>query len=113
MMFSPDSINESGTGSPIVLSEVLPSNRTYPAPNGQFLDFIEIRNDSDMPIDISGYMLGDQPDTVGYTFPKGTILNAHEYIVCWCMKDSESSAYANFGISKKGEDVICITVPTC
>ena len=108
LAFSPDSTGEGGTGSPIVLSEVLASNRTYPAPNGQFLDFIEVQNVSDMPIDISGYMLGDQPDTVGYTFPKGTILNAHSYIVCWCMKDSETSAYANFGISKKGEDVICL-----
>ena len=108
LVFSPGTGADGNTSSPIVISEILASNRTYPAPNGQFLDFIEVHNTSDMPIDISGYMLGDQPDTVGYTFPKGTILNAHSYIVCWCLKDSETSAYANFGISKKGEDVICL-----
>ena len=107
LVFSPG-IGDANSSSPIVISEILASNRTYPAPNDQFLDFIEVHNTSDMPIDISGYMLGDQPDTVGYTFPKGTVLNAHSYIVCWCMKDSETSAYANFGISKKGEDVICL-----
>ena len=70
LVFSPGTGADGNTSSPIVISEILASNRTYPAPNGQFLDFIEVHNTSDMPIDISGYMLGDQPDTVGYTFPK-------------------------------------------
>lgn len=104
-MFSPDSLGITGS-SPVVISEILASNRTYPDEQGQFLDYIEIHNISDSPVDISGYMLGDQPDSVGYTFPKGTVLNAHSYIVCWCMKDSESARYANFGISKKGDDTI-------
>ena len=101
LVFSPGTGADGNTSSPIVISEILASNRTYPAPNGQFLDFIEVHNTSDMPIDISGYMLGDQPDTVGYTFPKGTILNAHSYIVCRRLLEKENSAYANFGISKK------------
>ena len=46
---------------PIELSEILPSNRTYPAPNGEFLDYIELHNTTDSPIDISGYMIGDNP----------------------------------------------------
>ena len=91
---------------PITISEVLASNKTYPAANGQFLDYIEIQNISDSPVDISGYMLGDQPDTVGYTFPKGTILQAHSYVVVWCDKESDTGTYAAFGISKKGDDTI-------
>ena len=106
LFLSPDTMGNSQNGSPIVLSEILASNRTYPSPNGQFLDYIEVCNISDSPVDISGYMLGDQEDSVGYTFPKGTVLNAHSYIVCWCDKESESSGYAKFGISKKGEDII-------
>ena len=105
-LLSPEAAGNAQNKSPIVLSEILAGNRTYPAPNGQFLDYIEIRNDSSSPVDISGYMLGDQEDSVGYTFPKGTVLNAHSYIVCWCDKESESSSYAKFGISKKGDDVI-------
>lgn len=102
----------SGTGTgddhanPIELSEILASNRTYPAPNGQFLDYIEVRNTTGSPIDISGYTIGDQPDSVGFTFPNGTVLQAHSYIVCWCDKESDSARYAKFGISKKGEDTI-------
>ncbi len=94
------------SGSPIVISEVLASNRTYPAPNGEFLDYIELRNVSDSPVDISGYMLGDQPDFVGYTFRNGTVLPAGGYIVCWCDKENETGTYAKFGISKKGEETI-------
>ncbi len=94
------------SSSPIILSEVLASNRTYPAPNGQFLDYIELHNTTGAPIDISGYMLGDQPDSVGYTFRNGTVIPAHSYIVCWCDKESDTGTYAKFGISKKGEDTI-------
>ena len=116
--------DDSATGgqhasSPVVISEVLPGNRTYPAPNGQFLDYIEVHNTTGSPIDISGYMLGDQPDTVGYTFPNGTVLQADSYIVCWCDKESETGLYAKFGISRKGDDTIYlynssnVVVDTC
>ena len=105
-VLSPDSLGDAQHSNPIQLSEILAGNRTYPAPNGQFLDYIEVRNTSASPVDISGYMLGDQEDSVGYTFPQGTVLNAHSYIVCWCNKESDSPSYAKFGISKKGEDTI-------
>ena len=82
---SQDSSDGFGT-QPIVLSEILAGNRTYIAPNGQHLDYVEVRNTSDSPVDISGYMISDRPDFIGYTFPKGTILQAHSYIVCWCDK---------------------------
>ena len=68
-VFSPDSL-DGESGSPIVLSEILAGNRTYPAPNGQFLDFVEVHNTTSTPIDISGYMLGvnpfDQPGVEAY-----------------------------------------------
>jgi hypothetical protein len=62
-MFSPDSLGITGS-SPVVISEILASNRTYPDEQGQFLDYIEIHNISDSTVDISGYRLGDQPDSV-------------------------------------------------
>ena len=99
--------NSGGTGnSPVVLSEILASNRTYPAPNGQYLDFIEVRNVSDSPVDISGYMLSDTLDSIGYTFPQSTVLPAGGYLAVWCDKNAESDSYAKFGISKDGTDSI-------
>lgn len=108
LYFSQDPNSDSENTNPIILSEILASNLTYPAPNGQYLDFVEIRNISDSPMDISGYMLSDDGESIGYTFPNGTIIQAHGYIVCWCDKESESDNYATFGIAKSGGDVICL-----
>ena len=76
---------------PIVLSEILAGNRTYIAPNGQHLDYVEIRNNTDSPVDISGYMISDRPDFIGYTFPQGTVIPGKGYLAVWCNKEAESS----------------------
>ena len=93
-------------GGSIILSEILPANRTCPAPDGRLLDFIEIHNLSGSPVDISGYMLGDDLSSIGYTFPEGSVISGYGYLVCWCDKDSESDRYAKFGISRTGGDTI-------
>jgi len=91
---------------PIVLSEVLSGNSRYPAPNGAYLDFVEVRNLSGEPVNISGYMLSDAEDSIDYTFPTGTIIEPRGYIICWCDKNSNSEEYAAFGISKNGTDTV-------
>lgn len=96
-----------GTGH-IVLSEILASNRTYPNRAGEYLDFIEIRNLTATPTDISGYMLSDALDSIGYTFPRGTVLPAYGYLAVWCDKTRDTGEYATFGISAKGSDTILL-----
>ena len=90
----------------IVLSEILTSNRTYPTADGKYLDYIEVRNLTATPTDISGYMLSDALDSIGYTFPKGSIIPAYGHVVVWCDKNDDTGAYAAFGISSKGTDTI-------
>ena len=68
-------------GNQIVISEILSSNRTYPGPEGQLLDFIEVHNLSANAVDISGFMLSDDLNSIGYTFPDGTVLPAYGYTV--------------------------------
>ena len=94
--------------SPVVLSEILASNLNCPRPDGQLLDYIEIRNTSASPVDISGYMLSDDGESIGYTFPQSTILPGNGYMVVWCSKDDKSGNFASFGIAKKGGDLICL-----
>ena len=94
------------SGSQIILSEILPSNRTCPDPNGQHLDFIEVHNLSASSVDISGFMLSDDLTSIGYTFPSGTVLAPYGYAVCWCSPDSGDDRYANFGISREGGETI-------
>lgn len=96
---------EADTGH-VVISEIMASNRTYPAPNGAYLDFIEVHNLSATPTDISGFMLSDSPDSIGYTFPKDTVLPPYGYTVCWCDREAESDRYAAFGISKSGGETL-------
>lgn len=91
----------------VVLSEILPSNRTYPDKDGRLLDYVELRNLTGNPIDISGYKLSDDGVSIGYTFPADTILPADGYIVCWCDKGG-SGGCADFGISRKGGDTIVL-----
>ena len=92
----------------IVLSEILPSNRTCPSPDGRYLDYIEIHNASSEAVDISGYMLSDDLTSIGYTFPTGTVLAPGGYAVCWCDPDGENESYASFGISKSGGEIITL-----
>lgn len=94
------------SGSQIIISEILPSNRTYPTPDGRHLDFIEIHNLSANSVDISGFMLSDDLTSIGYTFPSDTILPPYGYAVCWCDPDSEDDSYASFGISREGGETI-------
>jgi len=93
-------------GSPVIISEILSSNLTYPSPDGEHLDFIEVHNLSAGSVDISGFMLSDDLRSIGYTFPAGTVLPAYGYAVCWCKPDSEDSRYASFGISRKNGETL-------
>lgn len=89
----------------IAITEIMPSNRTYPAPSGMALDYIEISNLTGQSVDISNYKLSDDTITIGYTFPQGTLLPPYGSIVCWC--DSQGGeGYAAFGISNDGDETI-------
>ena len=106
LLFTADDTAVTGTSGHIVLNEILSSNRTYPAPNGEYLDYIEIYNASGTPTDISGYMISDDGTSIGYTFPKGSVLEPYGYALCWCWKDGDNDEYAAFGISQNGGETI-------
>ena len=100
--------SETEVSNPVILSEILASNLNCPRPDGRFLDFVEIRNVSGSPVDISGYMLSDDGESIGYTFPQNTVLPAGGYLVVWCDKEDKTGSFATFGIAKSGGDVICL-----
>lgn len=101
---SAKTVSESGN-STVVLSEIVADNCVYPAADGRYLDFIELCNRGEIAVDISGWMLSDTLDAIGYTFPAETVLQPGESIVCWCDKDRSCEAYASFGISAQGDQV--------
>lgn len=85
------------SGSPVLVSEIMLSNPgSVTDPNGGHPDYVELYNNSDADIDISGYTLSDREDKA-WLFPTGTVIKAREYMIIWCTGDSVNDALiANF-----------------
>lgn len=80
----------------VVINEIL-SNSEEPT-----LDFVEIYNKDSNPIDLTGWVLTDDPAIEKFTFPIGTaILDGQSHIVL-------DEASLGFGISSTGESVYLI-----
>lgn len=79
----------------IVINEILP-NTDLP-----LLDAIELYNPLDSAVDISGWILTDDPENLNsYVFPKGTVLAANSYVVV-----TETAFGTKFSLKGSGEDV--------
>ena len=98
------SAGETGEGG-VMITEVMSGNTLYPITQGRYTDFIELHNPTDHPVDISNYKLSDRSDTIGYTFPQGTVLEPGAYLVCPCEPEFNEPYCCNFRISGDGETV--------
>ncbi|MDR1620604.1 MAG: lamin tail domain-containing protein [Clostridiales bacterium] len=93
----------------IRLNEIMSSNKgAVPDGNGNFPDWIELRNTSSNDINISGYGLSDDKLVVAkWVFPTGTTVPADSYILVFCSGSSEDGVlHANFKISATDEIVL-------
>lgn len=97
---------ENTTG--IVISEIMADNESvYTDGKGNFVDFVELYNNSDKTVDISGWGLSDNDNYPHlYSFPAGTRIKAGKYLVVNCAKDIDGCA--PFNISN-GSDVIFLS----
>ena len=93
-------VSGEGEAFPVYISEILASNTASPNADGRCADFIELHNDGDYAVDLTGYQLGDIAGSLRYAFPADTVLKPGGYMVIWCDKDVEG--YAPFGISRSG-----------
>ena len=93
--------------SAIVFNEVMASNQsTLVDPQGEFDDWIELKNVSDQPADLAGMYLSDRADNpLKWEFPEGTRIEAGGYLLVWADEDGSDSPglHANFKLSAKGE----------
>lgn len=107
-------VRVNGTSLPPRISEVMASNRlTFRDGFKEASDWIEIRNPNASPLDISGYGLSDTAaNLVKWTFPAGTTIPAHGYIVVCASNrnlagvDASGYLHAGFALSAAGEAVI-------
>ena len=99
-----------GAASPLRLSEIMASASVYTGPDGQPWDWIEVENNSDQSLDISGMGLSDKEGEVRYTFPAGTVLAPGGFAVVWCSGDADmGGAFASFKLNKLGGETVILS----
>jgi len=94
----------------ILINELLPKNTQYGSDqDGEFDDWIELYNPSDVDEDISGYYLTDsKKDLTKWKFPSGTIIGKNAYLIVWADGDSTQVLHTNYKLSADGENVVLL-----
>ncbi len=96
----------------IQINEVMSSNKgSVPDETGSFPDWIEIYNNTDSSVDISGYGLTDELISAAkWTFPEGSVIPARGYLVVFCSGDTtRGKMHTPFKLSAS-DDVILSNV---
>ncbi|NQV31516.1 MAG: CotH kinase family protein, partial [Phycisphaeraceae bacterium] len=94
------------------INELVASNRrTLTDASGNTPDWIELYNDGSQAVDLNGWLLTDDPDTVDkWSFPEHAVLVPHGYLVVLAsgetsdpVIDSQVDIHTNFALDEKGE----------
>lgn len=95
--------------SDVVINEFMASNDvTIADQDGDFDDWIELYNNDDVEVDLSGYFLSDDQDALfKWSFPAGTAIAAGGYLIVWADEDlDQDGLHADFKLSAGGESVL-------
>ncbi len=97
------------TNTPVVINEFMADNQTALVdPQGQFDDWIELRNLTDVEVDLTGHYLSDEPNNPRkWQFPVGTRIPAEGYLLVWADEDGNDAPglHASFKLAKSGEEI--------
>ncbi|HQA90863.1 MAG TPA: CotH kinase family protein, partial [Sedimentisphaerales bacterium] len=94
--------------SSIVINELLASNsRGAKDPQGQYDDWIELHNTSDVTADVGGmYLTDDVEDPVRWRIPSGTTIAPKGYLLIWADGDTgDAGLHAGFRLSASGDEI--------
>lgn len=97
--------------SEVVINEVMASNKVSIADqDNEYDDWIELYNNGNTTVDISGYYLTDNnTEFLQWQFPAGTTIDAGEHLIVWCDNDlDQKGLHANFKLSSNGEKVYLV-----
>jgi hypothetical protein len=92
----------------VVINEVMALNETTVRdPAGEYEDWVELFNNSTLPVALRGWHLSDDTaNPTKWTFPNATI-PAGGFLVIWCDDDIEQPGlHANFRLAAGGEAVV-------
>ena len=107
----PEVVAEPRAAAPIRINEIVASNQTHPAEDGEYYDWVELYNASGRDADVSGWGLSDRIDQIKYLLPAGTVIPADGYLVVWCGKTLDRKDLAYFGVSVNGGDSVSLFAP--
>ncbi len=94
--------------SPVVINELLASNgQGAQDPQGEFEDWIELYNTTDVTVDVGGlYLTDDADEPMRWRIPDGTTISGKGYLVIWADNDvDDAGLHASFSLSSSGEQV--------
>ncbi len=99
------------TGS-LVINEICPDPKVgIPDEDGEIVDWVEIKNNTDAPISLNGYFLSDnESKPMKWQFPATATVPAHGYYLVFCSgKDKlqqNGIPHTNYSISAERETVV-------
>lgn len=100
-----------GVKKEVVINEVMSANTLSVADqDNEYDDWIELYNDSQKEIDLSRWILTDNPaNLVKYRLPAGTKIPAKDFLVLWSDEDGKQDGlHTNFKLSASGELLILL-----
>jgi len=93
----------------LVINEFMASNdETVADQDEEYDDWIELYNNSDIEIDLTGYTLSDNiEEPAKWMFPDGTSIQAGNYLIIWADDDEEQEGlHSSFKLSSSGESLL-------
>lgn len=95
----------------LVINEIMANNTTTVTDEaGDYADWIELYNNNNFSIDLSGYYITDT--SANYTkwkFPQGTTIAANGYLILWADEETtEGALHTNFKLSSANESVLLL-----
>jgi len=104
---TPQENNETNVSIHLTINEILASNKnTIQDPNFQkYSDYIELYNDDNKSIDISGFGMSDKDAGDIWRFPASTTIAGKGFLLVWADK-KDTALHSNFKLSADGEQVI-------
>jgi hypothetical protein len=100
------------TAASVVINEFMADNQqTLRDPQGDFDDWIELRNLTDTEIDLGGKYLSDDPQNPRkWRFPDSARIAANGYLLVWADEDGNAAdgLHTNFKLTAEGEQVLLV-----
>jgi hypothetical protein len=96
--------------SQIRINEIMASNATTLADKdfGKYCDWIELYNNSNSGLDLSGFYLSDDYTNLSkWSFKAGTIVSAHSYLLVYA-DGFNIGLHTNFNLAKEGEKIFLL-----